>query len=105
MSRWIAFDRDTAEAIRQLFGDDPAELRSGDPLKAALQLSKPCVAILPSSTPGKALLAHFRPGVPAVVHLSYEPTGFLGLSDTPIFEEEVQPAVPKKHWWQRKRAS
>jgi len=108
VSRWIAFDHDTADAIRKLFREDSGEIRSGDPLTAALQLSKPCVVILPSSTPGKALLTHLRlktskfPVSPPSI--AYEPAGFLGLSDTPVFEEEIQPPAPKNHWWLWKKA-
>lgn len=110
VTRWIAFDSDTADAIRKLFGDDSGEIRSGDPLTAALELSKPSVVVLPSSIPGKALLAHFRLKTSSVQasrpSIAYEPTGFLGLTDTPVFEEEVgQPPAPKKHWWERKKTS
>jgi hypothetical protein len=88
VTRWIAFDPYTAEAIRKLFGDVSSEIRAGDPLTAALELSKPSVVVLPSSTPGEALLAHFRPKttkVQAFSPIAYEPTGFLGLTDTPVF--------------------
>jgi len=108
VSRWIAFDQDTADAIRKLFREDSGEIRSGDPLTAALELSKASVVVLPSSTPGKALLAYLRPKTPKVQasrpSIAYEPAGFLGLSDTPVFEEQVQPPAPKNHWWLWKKA-
>ncbi len=107
MSRWIAFDPQTADAIRNLFGPASAETASGDPLKAALQLATASVVILPSFTPAKALLAYLRPKACrrelAAAPITYEPSGFLGLSDAPVLPDEAQAAPEKKHWWQRKK--
>jgi len=106
MTRWIAFDRETADAIRKLFADASGEIRSGGPVKAALELPTPSIVVLPSSTPGEALIAYFRPKTSKMQaprsSIAYVPSGFLGLNDTPVLVEGVQPQASKAHWWQRK---
>jgi hypothetical protein len=107
--RWIAFDSETAAAIDSLVGQGSTEVQAGDPLETALNLSNSSIVVLPSSTPGKVVLACFR-ATPAketakAAALAFEPSGFLGLSDTPVLSDETPPATPKKRWWQRKQAA
>jgi len=109
MIRWIAVDDLTASAIDGRIAGGPAEVQSGDPLSMALSLASSSVVVLRTSTPGKAVLARFRPvprktAAPKAT-LAFEPSGFLGLSDVPVFLDDSPPAPPKKHWWQRKKAA
>jgi len=133
MVRWIAFDEETADALISRFKRGASELHTGDPLDAALNYTKPSVLLMPSSTPGKVLLAriekktapHADMGLNARIAsklwhkrepqsssssaaISYEPTGFLGLSDEPVFHQPPQPVYPaprkKKWWWWKKSA-
>jgi hypothetical protein len=106
---WIAFEDETATAIDHRIGPGTAEVQSGDPLSIALTLMTQSIVVLPSSTPGKVALALFRrtpqkttaPSVP----LAFEPSGFLGLSDVPVFLDDSPPPPPKQRWWQRKKAA
>ena len=111
MMRWIAFDDETAEAVVSRFKRGGAEIYQGEPLDAVLEFGKPSLMLLPSTKPGKVLLAQFQPKSatresPAIV---FEPTGFLGLADQPVFSnpkaaEEENPDKNKKRWWQRQSA-
>lgn len=105
MVRWIAFDDETADAIVSRFKRGAAEIHEGNPLDEALRLGKASL-ILPSDAPGKVLFARLevKSEVPSGQLVSYEPTGFLGLADEPVFTKPPQPAPPKKKWWQRKTA-
>ena len=107
MIRWIAFDDETAEAIVSRFKRGAAEIQQGDPLDTMLRYDGPSILILPSETPGKVLFARVESRINADGRLSsqepidYEATGFLGLSDEPVFTRRPpQPAI-KKRWWQR----
>ena len=84
----------------------------------ALAAGRPSILLLPSSTPGRVFMARIQPrAVPDTTEFSsansglaepvYEPSGFLGLSDEPVFARRPpQPAPPEhKKWWQRLRAS
>jgi len=117
MVRWIAFDDETAEAIVSRFKRGAAEIHEGQPLDAALALWRPSLVVLPSITPGKVLLARFEPKRPkpssentsnvslASESATYEPTGFLGLIDQPVFTRRAPPAQDNKQkWWQRRGA-
>jgi hypothetical protein len=110
MVRWIAFDDETADAIVSRFKRGAAEIHEGNPLDEALRLGKASL-ILPSDTPERVLFARLEVNNEAKNELrsgqlvSYEPTGFLGLADEPVFTRPPQPAPPpKKKWWQRKSA-
>jgi hypothetical protein len=113
MVRWIAFDDETADAIVSRFKRGAAEIHEGNPLDEALRLGKASL-ILPSDAPGKVLFARLevkkdlknevKNEVPSGQLVSYEPTGFLGLADEPVFTKPPRPAPPKKKWWQRKTA-
>jgi hypothetical protein len=110
MIRWIAFDDETADAIISRFRRGAAELHDGNPLDEALAAGRPSILLLPSNTPGRVLMARIQPRSIAensssvdVAEPLYEPSGFLGLSDEPVFARRPpQPAAPqKKKWWQR----
>jgi len=102
MIRWIAFDDETAEVLVSRFRRGAAEIHEGQPLDAALAHGKPSLLVLPSSTPGTVLLAHFEPRNltpnsenafnpwPASVPVGYVPTGFLGLTEQPVFSRRPQ---------------
>ncbi len=111
MARWIAFDDETAEAVVGRFKRGAAEIHSGNALDAALSQSTASLVVLPSSVPGKVLMARIEPksekpfvsASPETV--DYEPSGFLGLGDQPIFARPAPvPPVVKKKWWQRRSA-
>lgn len=111
MARWIAFDDETAEAVVGRFKRGAAEIHPGDPLDSALRQNKASLLIMPSSVPGKVLVARIKPKtehgvVPAKPEtVEFEPSGFLGLSDQPVFARPVpDPAPAKKKWWQRESA-
>lgn len=118
MVRWIAFDDETAEALVCRFKRGAAEIRQGHPVDAALHHGKPSLLFLPSITPGKVLLARFEPKrftpnsenasneLPASESVAYEPTGFFGLIDQPLFGKAPQfvKQEAKKKWWQRHSA-
>jgi len=100
MSRWIAFDRQSA-AVLATAQIVPELHDAGDALGAALSSGKDTVVLLPAPAPGRALVARIR-HVPVVVREQapevYEATGFLGLIDLPPAAQ--QPHPPKK-WWQK----
>jgi hypothetical protein len=112
MARWIAFDDETAEAVVGRFKRGAAEIHGGDPLNAALSQSTASVVVLPSSVPGKVLMARVEPKTEKAVVPAAEPefigqetTGFLGLSDQPVFSRPAPAeAASKKKWWQRRSA-
>jgi len=105
--RWIAFDSQTEAAINQQFRPDSVEIQAGDPLCAALSQPHSTVLVLPSTTEGNVVVARIRmierKSEKLPHELSFEPSGFLGLSDSPIFEDE-SPA-PQKKWWQWKKTA
>ncbi len=101
MIRWIAFDDETAEAVMSRYRRGAAEIQSGQPLDAALDLGQPSLLVLPSSTPGRVLLIHCTPKSAArnVRTAMLSPA----LVSAPTFtrRQPPQPAVPTKRWWQR----
>jgi len=112
MMRWIAFDDETAEAVVSRFKRGGAEIYQGEPLDAVLEFGKPSLMLLPSTKPGKVLLAQFQPKSATSESrepIVFEPTGFLGLADQPVFSnpkaaEEENSDKNKKRWWQRRSA-
>jgi hypothetical protein len=106
MVRWISFDDETAEAVVSRFKRGAAEIHRGDPLSTAIALDRPSLVLWPSTAPGRVLLARLKPGTPSGAkddsHAQYAATGFLGLSDEPVFDNPQAAApVPKKKWWRR----
>ena len=107
MIRWIAFDDETAEAIVSRFKRGAAEIQNGDPLDTVLRYDQPSILILPSETPGKVLFARVEHRMNADTQflsdepVGYEATGFLGLSDEPVFARRPPQPAMKKKWWQR----
>ncbi|SRR5579864_5283402 len=116
MVRWITFDDQTAAAVVSNVASGTAEIRDGDAFLTAISEGD-CTLVLPSDTAGQVFFLQIRINAnvnerkpPASVQVetvetkavggdvSYEAIGFLGLSDSPVFEDE--PHRPKK-WWQR----
>jgi|GEM_PF-600713 len=107
MVRWIAFDDDTAEAVVTRFKRGAAEIQHGDPVSLALGAQQPSLLILPSDAPGRVVLAHFQPkAIAEEAPIRYQASGFLGLSDEPVYTQPSQPELEtKKKWWQRRRSA
>ena len=105
MIRWIAFDVETAEAVVSRFKRGGAEIQQGTPLNSALQDGRSSLLLLPSSVPGRMLLARFEPSatteVPVTRPITWAASGFLGLTDEPVFDEPTETAQPRKKWWRR----
>ena len=115
MVRWVTFDDQTAAALASTVASGTAEIRDGDALETALEMGD-CSLILPADSPGQVLFLQMRMNIPlqasnataAPVEVDtgsqsdssgqYEATGFLGLTDSPVYED--QPAPPKK-WWKK----
>ena len=117
MVRWITFDDRTAAAVVSNVASGTAEIRDGDAFLTAISEGD-CTLVLPSETAGQVLFLQVRINAdvsarkpPASVGVepaiqqkavgeetSYEAVGFLGLSDSLVFEEE--PPRPRK-WWQK----
>lgn len=105
MIRWIAFDVETADTVVSRFKRGGAEIHQGTPLAAAIELGRPSLLMLPSMLPGRILVARVQPRdasrPSAELPRNWEPTGFLGLSDSPIFSEPEPVPPPRKRWWRR----
>ncbi len=117
MVRWITFDDRTAAAVVSNVASGTAEIRDGDAFLTAMSEGD-CTLVLPSETAGEVLFVQIRVNanigarkpsesvkLDEVVkdkavgdEPGYEAVGFLGLSDSPVFDEE--PRHPKK-WWQK----
>lgn len=73
----------------------------GDALEAAVASGKAAIVMLPADD-NNVLLLQVRRNTSVLPErtepVAFEATGFLGLTDEPIFDEEPQ---PKKKWWQR----
>ena len=116
MTRWIVFDDDTADAVVSRFKRGAAEIESGDAVSSAIDLGRSCLIVLPASTSGRVLLAQVQPKNEAAAEdapVDYEPTGFLGLTDHPVFTRP-KPAQPvsmpekqdaRKSWWRLRRSA
>ncbi len=120
MVRWIAFDENTAASIAEKTGDQAGIVKSDvDALGLALRSSQASVVVVPARTPPteteQVLMLKMerksrpeKPAPPAAKQaaresvsepVGYVATGFLGLNDEPVFEED-DPPRPKK-WWQK----
>jgi hypothetical protein len=115
MVLWVTFDDQTAAALASTVASGTAEIRDGDALETALEMGD-CTLLLPASTPGQVLFLQMRTVVRIVAptpsasplntpvttepepSTQFEATGFLGLSDSPVYEDE---APAPKRWWQK----
>jgi hypothetical protein len=119
MARWIAFDQDTTSILRSTLaqGTRIDTLLRG-PVDYALARPSAVIAVLPAAGANGLGIATFRrvraavaqraaaeqlrrivPAQPAAQRASTRATGFLGLSDEPVFDDEVVPE--KKGWWRK----
>lgn len=104
MARWIVFDQVTASDLRSRL---PQEAVFEAPGRAALEYAlanpKTVVTVLPLALNNASAIAVFRPGRPPMTEQAkssaVRATGFLGLNDESLFEEEEVPW--KKKWWSR----
>lgn len=119
MARWIAFDQQTSSLLRSMLaqGTRIDTLLRG-PVDYALARPSAVVTVLPASGSSGAGIAVFRP----LRHVAVAPTepvvrrsalpprastctggtrasGFLGLSDEVVIEEEI--GKEKKGWWRK----
>jgi hypothetical protein len=113
MPQWTTFDEETYSALHSRLPEDPVvEHSESSALDYALSCRQTLVAVLPCRGFGQSGLAVLRwnavPAIPSVhPELTPVPTpagrtrtsGFLGLSDEPIFEDEED--QKKKSWWKR----
>ncbi len=102
MGRWITFDADTTTALSQSAGaEHPVEERHAD-LLAELLAVAPATALLRADGGQLAVLRVRKNDVArsqALPTLRSEATGFLGLGDEVVYEDE--PETPRKSWWKR----
>jgi hypothetical protein len=104
MPRWIVFDQDTASKLRSRLPQASVfEAPGRAALEYALDSPKSVVTVLPATPGNIAAVAVFRPErTPAASPEKpsrVRATGFLGLNDESVFEEEQVPEKGK--WWQR----
>lgn len=111
MPQWTTFDEETFSALHSRLPEESViEQPDCSALDYALSCRQTLVAVLPCRGFGQAGLAVLRwnavPDAPNRAALTPVPTpvgrsrtsGFLGLSDEPIFEDEED---QKKSWWKR----
>jgi hypothetical protein len=107
MPRWIAFDQQTSSLLRSRLAQGATIETFGlGPLDYALAKPGAVVTLLPSSGGAHVGIAVFRRPRKRNSAASVLPkpgstraTGFLGLSDESVIEEE--PVQQKKGWWRR----
>ncbi len=101
MSRCIAFDKSTAQAISRNLHLLTVCNPEADPVQTALHSNAPVSLLAVPSQNGKhVLVAKFRrPALAAANHepVGFEASGFLGLSDEPVYAPQPQ----AKKWWQK----
>jgi len=105
LPRWIVFDQATATTLRSRLPQAAVfEAPGRAALEYALDTPKSLVTLLTRQPGEQPIIAVFRPQrsqpvVPAKP-LPVRATGFLGLNDAPVLDEEEE--VPgKRRWWQR----
>ncbi len=114
MARWIAFDEEST-ALAAAQSGMAVSFQRGDALATALASSKPAVVLVPGDSSDEVIVVELRPN-PAIRSALFpsrqevsqtdsaespvglEASGFLGLSDAPVFEQEE---TGKKTWWKR----
>jgi hypothetical protein len=100
MARWTAFDEESTATVAA-HTQAAVSFQRGDALDAALAAEKSALLILPTDSTDVLLLEVRRnsSGRPErLAPVTFEATGFLGLIDEPVFDEEPK---PRKKWWQR----
>ena len=109
MGRFVVFDQETRDNLQEPSSSE-VELNSSrdlqhelDYLLRALDSGRTALLLLPSATGGQVRLIRTRYPVKLdreqpVREPEYEATGFLGLTDVHLYDDE-KPA-PRK-WWQR----
>ena len=124
MPQWTTFDEETCSALRaKLPGETILELPATPAMEHALQRGDSAVAVLPVRGLGQAGIAVFRWNrIPAAAPPASEQpddlpapipqaetrrpskeiraTGFLGLTDESVYEDEEE-SQEKKSWWKR----
>lgn len=98
MTRWIAFDQQTATALATALPGAELASGAGDELDAALDAAAadvPVAVVTPAAAAGgEAVLITIRARrsgqaeAEALEPVGYQAGGFLGLSDEPVFEDE-----------------
>ena len=110
MPNWTTFDDDTSSALRSRLSEPSiVQLPARLAMEHVLQRGETLVAVLPGGGLDQAALAVFRwnriplpapPPAPRPVSSGRtRASGFLGLTDEPVFEEEE--VEEKKSWWKR----
>jgi hypothetical protein len=103
--RWITFDQETCSSLRASRPQESVfEFPARSALEYALENSDAIVAVMPAGLNDTALVTFRRGKVPL---LDGPPrgaqvtraTGFLGLVDEPVFQEEE--GREKRSWWRR----
>ncbi len=109
MTRWIAFDSASANALARRIGNEAVIADSStDPIQA-VSPGGHAIALLPSTFPDQLLVATiYRRGmapagatarpVPHNPGVKYVASGFLGLEDAVVLEEEP---ARRRSWWQK----
>jgi len=112
MARWIAFDQQTSTLLRSKVAQgNRIETFGRGALEYALAKPGAVVTLLPSGGDDIGVAIFRRPRLakakvqPAMAKVApssrtTRASGFLGLGDEPVFEEE-QPIQEKKGWWKR----
>lgn len=98
MARCIAFDKPTAQAVSRNLHMLTICDTEANPVEAALQSNAP-TSLLALPVPGgkHVLIARFR-RLTSNEPSGFEASGFLGLSDQPVYAPELPPV---KKWWQK----
>ena len=101
MARCIAFDKPTAQAISRNLHLLTVCNPEADPVQTALHSNAPISLLALPSVSGKGVLvAKFRrpaQAAPSNDPVGFEASGFLGLSDEPVYV----PESPARKWWQK----
>jgi len=107
MPNWTTFDEDTSTALHAKVPEQSIVQLDGHlALEHVLKRGETIVAMLPGGGLGEAALAVFRwnrvaapAPIPTPRSANVRATGFLGLTDEAVFEEEE--IQEKKSWWKR----
>jgi len=106
MARCIAFDKSTAQALSRNLHLLTVCDSEADPVQTALQSASPTTLLAMPTETGKRVLiatlhraqAQTSPPLPGSEPATFEASGFLGLSDQPVYAPEPDAA---KKWWRK----